>query len=217
MLSAVEHGDVALVRRLLDSNIRYFQPSCPLSERSAARNEESRHHRQLHPAARRHQGRFNASIAHNMSNAYAIQIEQQKSPESAQRMILEFAMDYAEAVRTVALKNRSELMVNTVILIHRISPPPFRSRKLADELHVSHEHLSRCFHGRWERPSRRIFIRRRFASPCRSLSSRRYAVGRIAFLFGYASPSHYTKMFIRVMQCSPRAWQKAQNSGTQNG
>jgi AraC-like DNA-binding protein len=217
MLSAVEHGDVELVRRLLDSNIRYFNlparyPSDPLRE---MKNLAITGNSILLRAAIK--GGLNASIAHNMSNAYAIQIEQQKSPESAQRMILEFAMDYAEAVRTVALKNRSELMVNTVILIHRYISAPVSLSQLADELHVSHEHLSRCFHREMGTTLTAYIHQEKIRESLPLLSSRRYAVGRIAFLFGYASPSHYTKMFIRVMQCSPRAWQKAQNSGTQNG
>jgi AraC-like DNA-binding protein len=44
------------------------------------------------------------------------------------------------------------------------------------------------------------------------LASRKYDVARIAFLFGYSSPSHYTKAFIRQMGSPPSNGSKSRGS-----
>ena len=210
MLRAVEHGDVELIRNNFNLNMRVFNlpvryPNDPLRE---MKNLSITANSILLRAAI--SGGLNPSLAHNLSHSFAVRIEQQTSVDAMHDLIREIAITFAEAVRNYTLKNYSELVANAIILIHRNLTSPLSLTALAEELHVSREHLCRRFRQEAGMTLTEYVHRAKIRESCHLLASRKYDVGRIAFLFGYSSPSHYTKTFIRYQGISPHAWQQQQ-------
>ncbi|NLI54339.1 MAG: AraC family transcriptional regulator [Clostridiales bacterium] len=216
LLSAVEYGDIEYIRESFGSNMRSFSlqsmvhsryPNDPLREmKNLAITGNSIC---LRAAIK---GGLNSSLAHNMSRAFAIRVEQMTSRESITDLIREISLRYTQAVREYALTNCSELIVNAVILVHRNISSSISLADIARQLHVSREHLSRRFRQEMGTTLTDYVHRSKVRESLPLLASRKYDVARIAFLFGYSSPSHYTKAFIRQMGLSPKQWQQKQGS-----
>lgn len=210
LLAAVERGDAEYVRSVLGSNARFINmpprfPSDPLREiknLSVTLNSIS-----LRAAI---SGGLNPSVAHNMSHAFAVRIEQQTNAEAMGKLIFEIAVSYAEAVRKYALKGYSDLIVSAINYIRKNLTSPLSLKEIAEHLHISREHLCRQFN-REARMSLTDFIHKsKIEESCPLLASRKYTIGDIALTFGYSSPSHYTKIFDKLMGMPPKRWQSMQ-------
>ena len=206
LLCAVEHGDAALIRDSFASSMRYFsiQPRFPGDPLREMKNLTITGNSILLRAAIK--GGLNPSLAHNMSHAFAIRIEQQTNLDEINILMREMALKYAEAVHSYALTNCSELTKNAVILVHRNISAPVSLSGVADELHVSREYLCRRFHQEMGMPLMEYVHRAKVQEACELLATRKYNIARIAFLFGYSSPAHFTKTFVRYMGVSPKQW-----------
>ncbi len=210
LLSAVERGDTDYVRSVFDSNVRFINmppryPSDPLREiknLSITLNSIS-----LRAAI---SGGLNSNVAHNMSHAFAVRIEQQNNAEAVGKLISEIAVSYAEAVRKYALKGYSDLIVNAINYIRRNLSSPVSLTEIANHLHISREHLCRQFKYETGITPTEYIHKTKIEESCPLLASRKYGIGDIALIFGYSSPSHYTKMFERVIGASPKYWQGMQ-------
>ena len=207
LLSAVEHGDVDLIRTSFANSMRYFsiQPRFPGNPLREMKNLTVTGNSILLRAAIK--GGLNPSLAHNMSHSFAIRIEQQTNVDEINSLMREISLKYAEAVHDYALRNCSELTKSAVILIHRSISAPLSLSGIAQELHVSREYLCRRFHQEMGVPLMEYVHRAKVQEACPLLLARKYNVARIAFLFGYSSPAHFTKTFVRYMGVSPKQWQ----------
>jgi len=210
LLAAVERGDAGYVRSVVGSNMRFINipprfPSDPLREiknLSITLNSIS-----LRAAI---SGGLNPGVAHNMSHAFAVRIEQQTSAEAMGKLTSEIAVSYAEAVRKYALKGYSDLIVNAINYIRRNRSSPVSLTEIADHLHISREHLCRQFKHETGATLTDFIHKTKIEESCPLLASHKYAIGDIALTFGYSSPSHYTKMFEKLMGMSPKRWQNMQ-------
>lgn len=208
MLSAVEHGDVEFMRAQFPPNTRLLiyparYPSDPLRElKNLAITGNSI---MLRAAIK---GGLKSDIAHNMSHTFAIRIEQQTSTSSLNELLREITLQYTEAVRKYALQHCSELVYNAVILVHRNIASAISLADIAEQLHISREHLSRRFRQEMGITLTDYIHQTKIHESLPLLASRKFDVGRVAFLFGYASPAHYTKMFTRIQGVSPHRWQQ---------
>lgn len=217
LFSAVEHGDLEFIRDNMAKYMREFFlparfPSDPLRE---TKNLCITANSLLARAAIK--GGVDASTVHNMSDTYAVRIEQQTKQESVGVLLWELMQGYTQAVREYALRTCSQLVVSAVIFVHRHISSPVSLADIAQELYVSREHLSRRFHAEMNMTLSEYIHRAKIRESLPLLLSQRYDVGQIAFLFGYSSPPHYTKMFQRFMNLSPKQWQKQQAADARNG
>ena len=217
LFSAVEHGDLEFIRDNMMKQIReFFLPArFPSDPQRDAKNLCITANSLLARAAIK--GGLDASIVHNMSETYAVHIEQQTSLDSAGLLMRELFLGYTQAVREYALRSCSQFVVSAVILVHRHISSPVSLADIAQELYVSREHLSRRFHAEMNMTLSEYIHRAKIRESLPLLLSQRYKVGQIAFLFGYSSPPHYTKMFQRFMNLSPKQWQKQQAADAKNG
>lgn len=209
LLRAVENGDVELIRNNLNSAMHAFSippryPGDPLRE---TKNLSITANSIMLRAAI--SGGLDASLAHSMSHAFAVRIEQQTNSEFLWQMIPEIAVTYAQAVREYAIKDHSELIVHAIGLVRRGLSSPISLAEIAGQLHVSREYLCRRFTAEMGETLTDYIHRSKIRESCPLLASRRYDIGEIAALFGYSSPSHYTKTFQKHMGVSPKVWQQA--------
>lgn len=206
LLDAVEHGDVEFIRSILKQNIHFFNmpprfPDNPLRE---VKNLAITANSICMRAAVN--GGLNPSVAHNMSHIYAIRIERQSDIKSMTKLLAEITLNFTQAVRNYALQGYSELIVNAINYIRRNLTSPLSLARLAEELHVSREHLCRRFSREMGTTLTDYIHKTKIQESFPMLASRRYRITDIALFFGYSSPSHYTKAFEKYMGVPPTEW-----------
>lgn len=207
ILQAIEQGDMEFVRTVLLKNISTFNmppryPNDPLREiknLSITLNSIS-----LRAAIK---GGINRSLAHNMSHAFAVLIEQQSNAEALHELDKKIISEYTQAVRDYGLRQHTELITKTVQCVRRNLASPLSLSRLAREVAVSREHLCRQFRRELGITLTDFIHRTKIRESCSLLASRKYTISDIALTFGYSSPAHYTKMFTKIMGASPKRWQ----------
>jgi len=210
LVSAVENGDVALVRREMnwDMHTFYMLPRYPNDPLREMKNLCITANSILVRAAIR--GGLDLSLAHNLSSSFAMRIEHLTDAQGLKELVNEIAITFTSAVHDYTLAGRSELVANTVILIRRNLSSPISLSWLAKQMHVSREHLCRCFSREMGMPPTDFIHQTKVRESCPLLASRKHSIGDIALTFGYSSPSRYTKMFERFMGLPPKRWQQQQ-------
>jgi AraC-like DNA-binding protein len=208
LIGAVEHGDVALVRAEMnwDINAFYMLPRYPNDPLREMKNLSITANSILVRAAIR--GGLDLTLAHNLSSSFAMRIEHLSDAKSLKELVEEIAVTFASAVHDYSLSGCSELVTNTVVLIRRNLTSPISLTWLAEQLHVSREHLCRYFSREMDMPLTDFIHQTKIRESCSLLVSRKHSIGDIALTFGYSSPSRYTKMFERYIGLPPKRWQQ---------
>lgn len=214
LMRAVEQGDTEFIRMIFRANQALVNlppryPSDPLRE---IKNLSITLNSLCVRAAIN--GGLSQSIAHNMSHNLAIRIEQQTSAEAMRGLLAQITLGYAEAVKKYALKDYSELVINTMHYIRRHMTSRLSLGEIAMEQHVSKEHLCRRFTKETHMTVTDFIHKTKVQASCELLASHWYGIGDIAFTMGYSSPSHFTKTFEKYMGMPPKRWQglRSQNA-----
>ncbi len=202
-LNLIEIGDVEGAKKLTSDLNKTIQlptrfPNDPLRESknmSITLNSIS-----LRAALR---GGLPPGIAHSLSHNFAIRIESQISEDSIALLNTEIMMTYTESVRTYALKEYSESIKKAITYIRRNIVKSIQLKDVANDLHLSKEHLSRQFKKEVGLGLSDYIHKTKIEESCQLINSNKYTVSDIAYTFGYSSPAHYTKNFKKFMGVPP--------------
>lgn len=152
-------------------------------------------------------GGLNQSIAHNLSHHFAIQIEQQTSLHAIAELSIKIMKTYTQSVYKYSLKTQTKLVASAINYIRSHLTEKISLIDIANDLHISHEHLSRHFKETMHITLTDYIHKTKTEESCSLLTSNKYSISDIAYTFGYSSPAHYSKMFKKFMGSSPRHWQ----------
>ena len=208
MLSAVEHGDVDFIKHIstnLDATLSVPSrfPSDPLREQknlSITLNSIC-----LRAAIK---GGLSHTMAHNLSHTLAIAIEQQTSLDGLHAMSQKILEAYASSVRKYALKDKSDIVLQIVHYVRTHLTEKISLSDVATYLHMSREHVSRLFKEQMDLGLTDFIHKSKVEESCQLLTSRQHDISHIAYLFGYSSQAHYSKIFKQHMGLSPKQWQQ---------
>lgn len=148
-------------------------------------------------------GGLNQSISHSLSHNFAITIESQTSPEAIDELTVNILRTYVQSVRKYGLKGHSDMIINAINYIRRHLTEKVSLKEVADELHLSPEHLSRKFKEEMAMNITDYIHKVKIEESCSLLTSKLYSVSDIAYIFGYSSPAHYTKTFKKFLANHP--------------
>lgn len=207
-LKAVERGDLGYIDRLeagpdMGVSIPKRFPNNPLREsKNLAITLNSISVR----AALR--GGLEEGVAHSLSHAFGIRIEKQISVEALNRLNTEMMVTYIQAVYKYSLESYSPLVRQGITYIRHHLLEKIGLADLAQELHVSKEHLARQFKKELGQTVSQYIQAMKVDESKDLLKNKGYSVSEIGYSFGFSSPAHYSKAFKKVTGKSPKEWVK---------
>lgn len=153
-------------------------------------------------------GGIDYHLAHNLSHNFAIRIEAQTTIDSLFKLNSEMLLTYTESVYKYGQKKYSLLCSSAVSYILKHITQSISLSDIADDLHISKEHLSRTFKEEMGMTLTEYIHKSKIQESLSLLASGRYSISKISDIFGYTSPAHYTKMFKRHLGVPPKQYQQ---------
>ncbi len=210
LLKAIETGNVDGVKDL--TNLSYEQINIPSRNKYDPIRDAKNLTITLNSVAARAaiRGGLNVHLAHSISTKYAIAIEAQKKVDGVLYLAGELAKEYASSVREYSLSKYSPLVKSALVIIRKNITQPINLHEIAENLNISKEHLSRVFKKELGKTVTDYINEIKIKESLYLISSKKYSISEIAFMFGFSNSAYYSTVFKKVLGCSPRDY-KQQN------
>lgn len=208
LLHAIETGDIRFLENMKTSTNMDARISVPSRFPNDPLREMKNLAITLNSIAMRAalKGGLNISMAHSISHNFAIQIEQMVRTEAILKLDQEIMETYTRSVRKYAMKGHSDMVISAVNYIRTHLVQNIQLSHIANELHVSKEHLSRKFKLEMGITITTFIHKAKIEESLPLLESGQYTISSIAYTFGYSSPAHYSKAFKQIMDVPPKAY-----------
>ncbi len=221
VMQAIEHGDIAYIEEIVhlhehNSGTASFTGVPERVPENSIRDKKNLAITMNSLAARSaRKGGLSTQLTHSISHNFAIRIEEQRQSKSMAKLLQEMLITYTKAVRAYGLRGKSDLVIRAVTHIRSRITEPMGLSDIAGALNVSKEHLSRQFAKEMGTSITDFIHKTKVEESCNILTTGRYSISDIAYTFGYAYPSHYTRVFKKCMGVSPKQYQLRQPHGSQ--
>lgn len=155
------------------------------------------------------EGGLNYELALSLSDAYICQIEEATKWEDVMQMIDIAAEDFTSRVNGYKNANQIHLLVEKCqdIIFSRLHSK-ISVQELAGELKVNPDYLSRLFHERMGVTIVEFIQEEKVKLAKNMLIYSTYSLEQIAYYLGFASQSHFGKVFKQVTRVSPGYYRK---------
>lgn len=144
-----------------------------------------------------------------MSDAFILRIEEMKSWEEIIEYCYHAAEEYALLVKDAIYAGQKNALVEKCEnLIFRKLHGKVLVNELAEELHVSPDYLSRIFHDQTGVKIGDFIQNEKIKLAKNMLKYSDYSLESIAYYLGYASQSHFGKVFKKVTSMTPKQFRE---------
>jgi two-component system response regulator YesN len=202
--SIIEKGDVY---RAEDFNASYILSHTTQGEEDSLQDEKTRlriFEAICNRAAIR--GGIDIQFANQISKNFELSINSLNSIKESESLSQDIILDYTWAVNNYSLQGHSNLIRQAVLFIRRNLALPYGLNRLASDLQVSKEHLSREFKKETGKTVSLYIQHSKVLEAIEMLKHSKYSVADISIRLGFSSSSYFTTVFKRHMGLSPKQY-----------
>lgn len=202
ILHAIETGNPMVLKQASEDKASFYLPSrLPNNPLRAQKNLAITLNSISVRAAIK--GGLPLTLAHNMSEKNAIEIESMRSVSELQEFLENLITDYCEAVNKFNVQGLSPLIAQAVMIIREEVYVTLHLSDIANRVHVSPEHLSRQFKKETGKTITDFVHRVKCEEAVVMMAQEKLILSDIASQLGYSSSAYFSVIFKRQMGTSP--------------
>jgi len=149
-------------------------------------------------------------IAHSISEKNAILIELFDNVNDASDFQMKMLIEFSSAVRDYATKTYSPLIKKAISLIISSTYKKITLTRIAKELYVSQEHLSRKFKKEVKMNISTYIHNTKIKEATHLMETTDKSISRIASELSYSSVAHFSRTFLKITSKTPSDYKKTQ-------
>jgi len=202
--SIIESGDIYKAE---DFNSSYILNQTSQAEGNSIENEKTRlrlFETLCNRAAIR--GGIDIQFAHQIAKNFEVSINSMNSIKDGEFLSQDIIVDYTWAVKNYSLLKYSNLIRNAVLHIRRNVTVPYGLSRLATDLRISREHLSREFKKETGETVSSYIQFAKVLEAIQLLKHSNNSISDISNLLGYSNSTYFTKIFKKHMGISPKQY-----------
>ena len=214
IMGLIEKGDIEKIKEMLKKKVAEFK----LPTRH--RNDPLRNAKNLSitlnsiSARAALKGGLNPNLVHSISTKYAIEIEKQINVSNIEKLNISIIYEYCESVKKYSLAGYSPIVKKAISYIRRNLSNTISLMDIASNLHVNKAYLSRAFKKETDNNVTDYIHQVKIHESLDLVKSGSYDITDLAVMFGYCNTAYFSTQFKKIMEMSPRAYQKGSDSGS---
>lgn len=140
-------------------------------------------------------GGLDATLAHYMSEKYAVIIEMSRIREELSAVHSEFIREYANPKYRLTFNEDKSLSSKAMHIISNNFMNDLSIQFIAEELYVTKEHLMRTFKEETDKTINEVIQRNRLEEAIKLLAHSNFSVTDIAMMVGFNSSQYFSRVF----------------------
>jgi len=149
-------------------------------------------------------GGIDVQLGHQISTNFGMIIENMKSIFDSVSLTKEIIISYAEAVDNYSLLGYSKLIREAILKIRRNITSNYNLENLAKDLFITKEHLSRTFKKELNMTVSSYIKKAKIVEAKKLLTTPNHSILSISSMLGFSSSSHFTSVFKKNENESPK-------------